>query len=641
MDKDGDFLSRGMPHDHVVQFYESDDFLCEAVARFLVEGLEAGQPLLVVATAPHREDIRQRLAARGFEVSSLGCSGATTFVDASAMVSTFMVDSTVDASLFKRSLEETLAACRQERDGATVRVFGEMVDVLWREGRADAALRLEELWNEVAAEESFSLLCGYSLGHFRDTAGARLFDDVCRQHSHAVPTERFANLTGEDARVVEIARLEQRAQTLAAEIAHRRELETALRRMLADREHAEIERGRLLAQTQRAREDAEAASRLKDEFLAVMSHELRTPLNAILGWSQIVNRPNNDAATIRRGLDVIQKNARLQLHVIDDLLDMSRIITGKMILRMAPVDLNEVLTEAVETIRPGVTAKGITLDLHLDGKARYMTGDRNRLQQIVWNLLSNAVKFTPANGRIELGLERAGAHAQIVVRDNGLGIAAAFLPHVFDRFRQADTGTTRTYGGLGVGLAVVRHLVEAHGGTILASSDGEGAGATFTVRLPVRPAPSTTVEPPAAGHAADLQQTRALVVDDDPDSRDLFDAALSFAGASVQVAQSVDEALRVLETEPIDVLIADIGMPDRDGYALIEAVRRHADAAARNIRAIAVTSYAGDAYRDRAMSAGYDGYVAKPVDPARLALLVADLLAAKPSRAQAVNVPSR
>ncbi len=477
-----------MPRSHVVQFYESDDFLCEAVASFLVAGLHAGQPVLVVATEPHREGIRQRLAVHGYEAPSLGRSGAVTFVDAEAMLSTFVADANVDARLFNRELEARLASCRQGRDGTTVRVFGEMVDVLWRDGRADAALRLEELWNEVAAKESFALLCGYSLGHFRDAADAKQFEAVCGHHDHAVPTERFVNLD-EVGRGNEIARLEQRAQSLSAEIEHRRELEAALRRMLADREHGEIERGRLLARAQAAREDAETASRLKDEFLAVMSHELRTPLNAILGWSQIVNRSDNDAATIRRGLDVIQRNARLQLHVIDDLLDMSRIITGKMTLRMAPVDLHDVMAAAVETVRPAVIAKDIALDLHLDANARYMTGDRDRLQQIVWNLLSNALKFTPAEGRIELRLEHADGHMQIVVRDNGLGIAPAFLPHVFDRFRQADTGTTRTYGGLGVGLAVVRHLVEAHGGTISAASEGEGCGATFTLRMPVPPAP--------------------------------------------------------------------------------------------------------------------------------------------------------
>jgi hypothetical protein len=221
-----------------------------------------------------------------------------------------------------------------------------------------------------------------------------------------------------------------------------------------------------------------------------MSHELRTPLNAILGWSQILNRPTSDEETVRRGLDVIQRNARLQLHVIDDLLDMSRIITGKMAIRMDEVDLAEVLKEAGETVRPAVIARNIDLDMKLEPSARHIAGDRDRLQQIVWNLLSNAIKFTAPWGRIELRLERVDDQAQIVVRDDGQGIAAEFLPYVFDRFRQADTGTTRMSGGLGIGLAVVRHLVQAHGGTISAASAGTGHGATFTLRLPLRPSSS-------------------------------------------------------------------------------------------------------------------------------------------------------
>jgi CheY-like chemotaxis protein len=253
-----------------------------------------------------------------------------------------------------------------------------------------------------------------------------------------------------------------------------------------------------------------------------------------------------------------------------------------------------------------------------------MTGDRDRLRQVVWQLLSNAIKFTRAQGRIELRLERAGTHAHIVVRDNGRGIAPAFLPHVFERFRQADTGTTRASGGLGIGLAVVRHLVEAHGGTVEAASAGDGLGATFTLRLPVRSATN-----PATGATDRLAATRVLIVDDDSDSRDLFGAALRLEGASVQVTASADKALEILSSNSFDVLIADIGMPVRDGYALIEAVRQNAHESIRNICAIAVTAYAGEPYRDRAMSSGYDDYVAKPVDASRLVQLVADLLVRK------------
>jgi CheY-like chemotaxis protein len=264
--------------------------------------------------------------------------------------------------------------------------------------------------------------------------------------------------------------------------------------------------------------------------------------------------------------------------------------------------------------------------VELDPLARYIAGDRDRLQQIVWNLLSNAIKFTAPLGRIELRLERVDAHAQVVVRDDGQGIAAEFLPYVFDRFRQADTGTTRTSGGLGIGLAVVRDLVQAHGGTITAASAGAGHGATFTLRLPLRPASLDAAQHQIAGRSAELGQARILVVDDDPDSRDLFGAALRLAGAFVQTAASVEEALQALSSpHRFDVLVADIGMPGRDGYALIEAVRRDPDASICGISAIAVTSYAGDSYRDRARSCGYDDYVAKPVDPSQLVGLVADL----------------
>jgi signal transduction histidine kinase/ActR/RegA family two-component response regulator len=630
----------GPAPDHAVQFYESDDFLCDAVARFFVQGVKMHESLLVVATAAHREGIDERLAFHGFDLLTLCRRGRATFVDAHELLSTFMVGSTADATLFTSALGDVLEKIRRGRDRVRVRIYGEMVDLLWRSGRADAALRLEELWNELAATHSFSLLCGYSLGQFHDAAHSAPFEEICRQHAHTMPTERFTRLTDEDGRLREIARLQQQAYSLAAELEHRKELEQTLRRTLADRERSESERERLLAREQAAREDAETANRLKDEFLAVVSHELRTPLNAILGWAQILtrpdkdlNRPNHDEATVCRGLDVIQRNARVQLHVIDDLLDMSRIITGKMVVRMAQVDLIEVLGEVVETVRPAVTAKSIDLDLELEPAARYIAGDRDRLQQIMWNLLSNAIKFTPLRGRIGLRLERVDADAQIVVRDNGQGIPAEFLPYVFDRFRQADTGTTRMSGGLGIGLAVVRHLVQAHGGTIAATSAGAGLGATFTLRLPVRPTSLDASQHPVAGRFAGLGQARVLAVDDDPDSRDLFGEALRMAGASVQTAASVEEALQKLSSDRFDMLIADIGMPGRDGYALIEAIRRDPQASIRGICAIAVTSFAGDSYRDRARSSGYDDYVIKPVDPGRLAEIAADLLRRKPRAA--------
>jgi signal transduction histidine kinase/ActR/RegA family two-component response regulator len=615
--------ARPAPH-HVVQFYESGGFLCDEVARFLAEGLHADQPLLLVATAPHREGIGQRLAHYGFNLSDLCRCGQATIVDAHQLLSTFMFGSRVDAALFKRVIAEELKRSRHGRERSTVRLYAEMVDVLWQRGDSEAALRIEALWNEVAATDAFVLLCGYALEHFRDAAHSRSFAGICRQHGHAIPTESYTRVPDDQGRLTEIALLQQRARSLEAELERRKKLELALRQTLADGERAERQRESLLAREQAAREEAEAASRLKDEFLGVLSHDLRTPLNTILGWAHIINKSGSDDETIRRGLDVIQKNAKLQLSLVDDLLDMSRIISGQMVLRMADVDVNDVLASAVDAVRPALTAKAIDLDLQLDPSVRYMTADRDRLRQVVWQLLSNAIKFTRAQGRIELRLERAGTHAHIVVRDNGRGIAPAFLPHVFERFRQADTGTTRASGGLGIGLALVRHLVEAHGGTVEAASAGDGLGARFTLRLPVHPATN-----PAAGAADQLAPTRVLIVDDDSDSRDLFGAALRLGGASVQVTASADKALEILSSNTFDVLIADIGMPVRDGYALIEAVRQDAHESIRNICAIAVTAYAGEAYRDRAMSSGYDDYVPKPVDASRLVQLVADLLVRK------------
>jgi signal transduction histidine kinase len=302
---------------------------------------------------------------------------------------------------------------------------------------------------------------------------------------HVNPSESYALADNEEARSREVSRLQQRAQALETEIACRKELEKALRDALGARRQAEAERERLLAAEQAARWAAEEANRLKDEFLAVLSHELRTPLNAILGWAHIVN-DRRDGATVDRALEVINRNAKLQLDLIEGLLDVSRIATGKMMLNLDDVDLEAVLKAAADSVRHAAVAKGIAFDLRIDESARFVTGDSSRLQQVILSLLSNAIKFTPQNGEIELGLERAGAHARIVVRDTGQGIAAEFLPHVFERFRQADTSTTRRHGGLGVGLAVVRYVVEAHRGTVSAASAGAGLGSTFTVTLPLR-----------------------------------------------------------------------------------------------------------------------------------------------------------
>jgi signal transduction histidine kinase/ActR/RegA family two-component response regulator len=617
-------------HFHAVQFYDDDAFLHSAVADFLEAGLHASQPAVVIATPLNREAFADRLTARGHDVAALERAGELTMLDASETLASFMVGQFPDPELFRKTVGGVLDRCIGGRIEATVRAYGEMVNVLWRDGNPEGAIRLEELWNELSQTYRFSLLCGYAMGNFYKEGHAAGFHDVCAHHGHVLPAEGYPAAADEQVRLREIATLQQRAKALETELAHRKELEAALRQALADREKAQIDRERLLARERAARAEAESAGRLKDEFLAVLSHELRTPLNAILGWTHIAIDPATDEPTVRRALDVIQRNAKLQLHVTDDLLDVSRILTGKMLVASDPLDLSEVLSSALDTVRPAASAKNIDLALHIDNSARLVVGDRDRLQQILWNLLSNAIKFTPGGGRVELRLERRDASAEIVVRDNGQGIAAEFLPHVFERFRQADTGTTRRHGGLGLGLAVVRYLVEAHGGTVHAESDGIGTGASFIVSLPMQSG-TTLADDGIAQPAAALEGARILVVDDDLDARELFAYILGGAGAEIHTAGTVSDALRLLSSGSFNVLVGDIGLPDRDGYGMIEAIRTHPSAKVRAIRAIAVTSYAGDHYRARAIGAGYDEYIAKPVEPARLTQVVADLIR-KPQR---------
>ncbi|MGH9314577.1 MAG: ATP-binding protein [Vicinamibacterales bacterium] len=623
-------------HDHVVQFYESDDFLSNAVAGFLADGLNAGQPAIAIATAPHREAFQTRLEEKGFDVDRLHDDGQLMFLDARETLSTFMDGNQPNPRRFRTHIggviERSLGGRR-----TTARAYGEMVDVLWQEQNVDGAIRLEELWNDLAATHSFSLLCAYAMGSFYKEAHAGKFHDMCRAHTHVIPAESYTQAAGEDARAREISRLQQRARALEAEIAHRQKLEQALRDALVARQRAETDRERLLVAEKAARAEAENANRLKDEFLAVLSHELRTPLNAILGWAHIVRDPHTDETTIRRALDVMERNATLQVHLIDDLLDVSRIVSGKLQLSPDRVNLATVLAAAADSVRPAAEAKAITLDLKVDRSARFVTGDAGRLHQVIWNLLANAIKFTPERGRIELRLERAGAHAQIVVRDTGQGIAGEFLPHVFERFRQADTSTTRRHGGLGLGLTLVNYLVEAHGGTVSAESPGEGLGATFTVTLPLRSRGMAAVgedsrlESARRSPLATVERARVLIVDDESDARDLLKHMMERSGAAVETAASAGEAIRLLSSGFFDLLLADLGMPGQDGYALIAAIRSLPDPKVRRIPAIAVSAYTG--HSDRAIVAGYDDYVPKPVDAGRLEAVASRLLSRNPDQA--------
>ena len=405
---------------------------------------------------------------------------------------------------------------------------------------------------------------------------------------------------------------------------------------IEDRRRIEAEREQLLAGERAARAESENQSRMKDEFLATLSHEIRTPLNAILGWSQIM-RASMDPQDIASGLEVIERNARAQSQIIEDLLDMSRIISGKVRLDVQRVDLSTVVQSAVDTARPTAEAKGVRLQSVIDplhGVA--VSGDANRLQQVLWNLISNAIKFTPRNGLVRVVLERVNSHLEISVIDTGEGIKPDFLPYVFDRFRQADASTTRRHGGLGLGLSIVKQLVELHGGSIRVNSAGLGQGTTFIVALPllvmhVEPAPEPERRHPRAGPGSsgmtdscrDIAGLRILVIDDEPDARALVKRLLEDCDALVTSTGSVNEAVRLIETGNFDVLVSDIGMPGEDGYSLIRRVRQLDKGKGGDIPAIALTAYARAEDRVKAVAAGFQMHVAKPVEPVELVTMVA------------------
>ncbi|MFL6208741.1 MAG: ATP-binding protein [Pyrinomonadaceae bacterium] len=409
-------------------------------------------------------------------------------------------------------------------------------------------------------------------------------------------------------------------------------------RDITERKRAEQEREQRLSREQALRVEAEMANRLKDEFLATVSHELRTPLTAILGWATMLRTGQLDEPTFKRALATIERNGRAQAQLIEDLLDVSRIISGKLRLEVEPTDLISVIKAAIDSVRPAADAKEIQMQLVLNPAASQIRGDAIRLQQVVWNLLANAVKFTAQGGRVQVRLERTDAQAQLTVSDTGEGISPDFLPSVFDRFQQADGTTTRKHGGLGLGLAIVRHLVEMHGGSVAAASDGLGRGTSFTVRLPLAAARATGSAPPvqAAGAApaerpleadrANLSDLRILVVDDEPDTRDMLGSVLAQYGAEVLTAASAREALDALPSWQPDVLVCDIGMPEEDGYSLIEKIRRLEPAQGAATPAIALTGYVRVEERVRALAAGYQMFVPKPVEADELAAIIAHLV---------------
>lgn len=426
------------------------------------------------------------------------------------------------------------------------------------------------------------------------------------------------------------------ASKIARDITGRKLAEEALKEAQKVAEAANIQKARLLESERAARSEAERAGRMKDEFLATLSHELRTPLNAVLGWANALVADHPRAGQLTEGLETIERNARVQAQLINDLLDMSRIILGKVRLDVQRLDLPTIVAASIDTVRAGASAKGVRLQIVTNPLDAPVSGDPNRLQQVFWNLLNNAIKFTPKEGRIQVLLERVDSHVEVSIIDTGEGISPELLPYIFERFKQADASTTRRHGGLGLGLAIVKQLVESHGGSVRVTSAGIGRGATFIVSLPLmvsHPPPDEWERKHPQSEPRDvpllptlsLKDVTVVAIDDEPDARNLLKRLLESAGAAVYLARSAEEGMQHLLTQSVDVLICDIGMPDEDGYSLIRRIRALNDRYRSEVAAVALTAYARLEDRTEAIRAGFQNHLPKPVDPAELLAVVHSL----------------
>jgi len=725
--------------EHFVRFYQDDSHLYNTVGRFLREGLEAGEGVVVIATPDHRAGFEKSIAAGGIDVPAARDRGDLILLDAEQTLRGFLMGGlaggVLDPVAFTRVVGDVVVRLSKGIVRRKVRAYGEMVALLFREGNTEATVGLEELWNELAGTHDFDLCCAYALDDFNRATHLEPFQRICAVHSHVVPAESYdrrANTRDQDR---ELAALQQRATALEGEVAHRRQIEETLRqrdreltdflenateglhwvgpdgivlwanraelellgyarseyvghhvsefhadavvaadilerlasdetlhgyearlrakdgsikhvlinssvyredgrfvhsrcfvRDVTDWKAAQAERDSLLLRERAAREESDRANRMKDEFLAIVSHELRTPLNAIMGWTHVVRSaavPNPDQT--RRALEVIERNARIQTQIVSDVLDISRITSGKLLLNPTQVDAKQIVTAAVESARPSADARQITLDASLPLDPLYLWADPDRMQQVISNLLANAVKFTPSGGRVTIGLEGHGPDAEFTVTDTGKGIAPEFLPHVFERFRQADSSIIRNHGGLGLGLAIVKHLVDLHRGRVEASSAGEGCGATFRVVLPLMVVPAE--RSPVEGRPAPrLDGVCALVVDDHEDGLELVAMILSQQGASVLKAADAVAALALLREKRPNVLVSDLEMPGESGYELMEKVRALPANYGGLTPAIALTAYARSDDRMRALMAGFQAHLSKPTRPHELATVVAGLV---------------
>jgi signal transduction histidine kinase len=459
----------------------------DSLSQFISSGLSNGETALVVATAQHLAQLQAKLDEQDFDVLQLTLLGRYISLDAEKVLDDLTSDGSLSAARFKESFGNLLGKVTSEQ--RSLRVFGELVALLCGRGRYDEAIELEDLWNGVLETKQFSLYCAYPLSDF---VGSDLSDplrQICSTHSRIIPGESYVSLSETNDQLHEITLLQQKALSLSHEVAERRKTEERLRGVHQELERQLAKSEELLRREQSARAEAETANRMKDEFLATVSHELRTPLNAIIGWSHMLNQGRLDPVASAQALESIERNGKFQAQLVEDLLDVSRMITGKLQLKLEKVDVLSVVKAAIDSVKLAAESKQIQLNLVFDKRVQCIDGDANRLQQVVWNLVSNAIKFTPAHGTVTVHLKQQEAKVELSVVDSGQGMSPGFLKCAFDRFRQADASSTRSYGGLGLGLAIVKHLVELHGGYVSVSSPGVGRGSSFVVSLPVAPFP--------------------------------------------------------------------------------------------------------------------------------------------------------
>jgi len=577
---------------HLVQYYEKEGFLYDRVTDFMSDGLRGSDAAVLIATRAHRDGVESRLARKGVDLSRLTAGGRYHALDAQETLSRFMVDGSPDPRRFATTIGPVIRTARS--GDRRVLAFGEMVALLWAEGNRDAAIRLEELWNDLARTETFALLCAYPISHFDDAGYAKPFAEINAAHSWVTPAESYS-IAEADERNRVIAALQQKAAALEAESEQRAALEVALRGKID--ELAEVDRR-------------------KDEFLAMLGHELRNPLAPVTTALQIMRIHETEPSRVARSREIVERQIEHMTRLIDDLLDVSRITRGKIELREQPLLLSSVIERAIESVRPLIDERGHRILLDLPTEPITFLADPARLAQVFANLLNNAAKYTDVGGRIWLHARLEGNDLVVGVKDDGPGLSKELRNHAFELFMQGPQTRARARGGLGIGLTLVRRLVELHGGTVEALSEGPGKGTEFVVRLPLRLPPVADGAPPTAGVASSGPKRRILVVDDNVDAAEALGELLRDYGHEVATAHDGPQALDNARLHHPEIILLDISMPEMDGYEVAKRIR--GELGLGDALLIALTGYGEDRHRRLARESGFDQHVTKPVDASKL-----------------------